>query len=62
MENQILTRDSKGITQEQLNEFRASFNHFDISKAGPLRKKELFVAPKNLKEEKYHYERGNVHV
>ena len=32
MENQILTRDSKGITQEQLNEFRASFNHFDKSK------------------------------
>merc|ERR1711956_180773 len=24
VENQILTRDSKGITQEQLNEFRAS--------------------------------------
>ena len=32
MENQILTRDSKGITQEQLNEFRASFNHFDKSR------------------------------
>merc|ERR1712032_1225713 len=29
VENQILTRDSKGITEEQLNEFRASFNHFD---------------------------------
>lgn len=29
MENQILTRDAKGISQEQLNEFRASFNHFD---------------------------------
>lgn len=29
IENQILTRDAKGITQEQLNEFRASFNHFD---------------------------------
>ena len=29
IENQILTRDSKGITEEQLNEFRASFNHFD---------------------------------
>lgn len=32
VENQILTRDSKGITQEQLNEFRASFNHFDKSR------------------------------
>lgn len=29
IENQILTRDSKGITEEQLNEFRAAFNHFD---------------------------------
>ncbi|XP_033124822.1 alpha-actinin-like isoform X3 [Anneissia japonica] len=27
--NQILTRDSKGITEEQLKEFRASFQHFD---------------------------------
>lgn len=29
IENNILTRDTKGITEEQLNEFRASFNHFD---------------------------------
>uniref|UniRef100_A0AAY4A819 Actinin, alpha 1 n=2 Tax=Clupeocephala TaxID=186625 RepID=A0AAY4A819_9TELE len=29
IENQILTRDAKGISQEQMNEFRASFNHFD---------------------------------
>ena len=29
IENQVLTRDAKGISQEQLNEFRASFNHFD---------------------------------
>ncbi|MGH0180495.1 UNVERIFIED_CONTAM: hypothetical protein FKN15_007737 [Acipenser sinensis] len=29
IENQILTRDAKGISQEQLHEFRASFNHFD---------------------------------
>uniref|UniRef100_A0A4W4EA85 Actinin, alpha 1 n=1 Tax=Electrophorus electricus TaxID=8005 RepID=A0A4W4EA85_ELEEL len=29
IENQILTRDAKGISQEQLSEFRASFNHFD---------------------------------
>merc|ERR1711937_601013 len=36
VENQILTRDSKGITQEQLNEFRASFNHFDKSCSGRL--------------------------
>uniref|UniRef100_A0A8C3F4H5 Actinin alpha 4 n=1 Tax=Corvus moneduloides TaxID=1196302 RepID=A0A8C3F4H5_CORMO len=31
VENQILTRDAKGISQEQMQEFRASFNHFDKS-------------------------------
>lgn len=36
VDNQILTRDSKGITQEQLNEFRASFNHFDKNRTGRL--------------------------
>ncbi|XP_062980426.1 alpha-actinin-2 [Elgaria multicarinata webbii] len=34
VENQILTRDAKGITQKQMNEFRASFNHFDRKKNG----------------------------
>lgn len=33
VENQILTRDAKGISQEQMNEFRASFNHFDRVRA-----------------------------
>merc|ERR1712071_571620 len=37
VENQILTRDSKGITQEQLNEFRSSFNHFDKNRVGHLK-------------------------
>ncbi|OCT79830.1 alpha-actinin-2 [Xenopus laevis] len=32
VETQILTRDAKGITQEQINEFRSSFNHFDKKK------------------------------
>lgn len=36
IDNQILTRDSKGITQEQLTEFRGSFNHFDKNKSGRL--------------------------
>lgn len=36
VENQILTRDSKGISQDQLNEFRGSFNHFDKSRSGRL--------------------------
>ncbi|KAL4656217.1 alpha-actinin-1 isoform X1 [Arapaima gigas] len=35
-QNQILTRDAKGISQEQLNEFRASFNHFDRDRSGTL--------------------------
>ncbi|XP_078462228.1 alpha-actinin-1-like isoform X4 [Lampetra planeri] len=36
VENQILTRDAKGISQEQLNEFRASFTHFDRCQEGAL--------------------------
>lgn len=35
VENQILTRDAKGISQEQLYEYRASFNHFDKVRARP---------------------------
>ncbi|CAG5096338.1 Similar to Actn: Alpha-actinin [Cotesia congregata] len=41
VENQILTRDSKGITQEQLNEFRSSFNHFDKNRTGRLAPEEF---------------------
>ncbi|GMT10757.1 hypothetical protein PFISCL1PPCAC_2054 [Pristionchus fissidentatus] len=33
-ENQILTRDSKGMSEEQVNELRSSFNHFDKDRAG----------------------------
>uniref|UniRef100_A0A8C2DYZ5 Uncharacterized protein n=1 Tax=Cyprinus carpio TaxID=7962 RepID=A0A8C2DYZ5_CYPCA len=29
IETQILTRDAKGISQKQLNDFRSSFTHFD---------------------------------
>ncbi|KAK7140496.1 hypothetical protein R3I94_012943 [Phoxinus phoxinus] len=36
IENQILTRDAKGISQDQMNEFRASFNHFDRDHSGAL--------------------------
>ena len=28
-ENQILIRDSKGLSEEQLQEYRKSFDHFD---------------------------------
>lgn len=38
IENQILTRDAKGISQDQMNEFRASFNHFD--RVSPCEKQE----------------------
>jgi Ca2+-binding EF-hand superfamily protein len=41
VENQILTRDSKGITQQQLNEFRSSFNHFDKNRTGRLTPEEF---------------------
>lgn len=41
VENQILTRDSKGITQEQLTEFRSSFNHFDKNRTGRLAPEEF---------------------
>uniref|UniRef100_A0A915JQZ4 EF-hand domain-containing protein n=1 Tax=Romanomermis culicivorax TaxID=13658 RepID=A0A915JQZ4_ROMCU len=34
IENQILTRDSKGIREDQLNEFRSSYNHFDKTRQG----------------------------
>uniref|UniRef100_A0A8C4XEV6 Actinin, alpha 2b n=1 Tax=Erpetoichthys calabaricus TaxID=27687 RepID=A0A8C4XEV6_ERPCA len=41
IETQILTRDAKGISQEQMNEFRASFNHFDRDESGKLRPEEF---------------------
>ncbi|XP_038075922.1 alpha-actinin-4-like isoform X2 [Patiria miniata] len=36
LENQILTRDSKGITEEQFEIFRQSFNIFDKNHSGKL--------------------------
>ncbi|KAK9959483.1 hypothetical protein ABG768_009607 [Culter alburnus] len=36
IETQILTRDAKGISQEQMHEFRSSFNHFDRKKNGAM--------------------------
>uniref|UniRef100_H3BAS1 Actinin alpha 2 n=1 Tax=Latimeria chalumnae TaxID=7897 RepID=H3BAS1_LATCH len=41
IETQILTRDAKGISQEQMNEFRSSFNHFDRDDSGNLRPEEF---------------------
>ncbi|XP_035535530.1 alpha-actinin-4-like [Morone saxatilis] len=41
VENQILTRDAKGISQEQLQEYRASFNHFDKDHSGALMAEEF---------------------
>ena len=38
---QILTRDSKGISEDQMNEFRMSFNHFDKNKSRRLEPKEF---------------------
>ncbi|KAM4607069.1 alpha-actinin-2b isoform 4-T4 [Polymixia lowei] len=36
IETQILTRDAKGISQQQMSEFRSSFNHFDRKKNGAM--------------------------
>lgn len=36
VENQILTRDSKGITEAQMKEFRDTFNHFDRDRSMSL--------------------------
>ncbi|CAK9301512.1 unnamed protein product [Gordionus sp. m RMFG-2023] len=56
VENQILTRDSKGISQEQLNEFRMSFVHFDKNKNGMLDPKDfkscLISLGYNIREDK----------
>ncbi|XP_063061255.1 alpha-actinin-4 isoform X1 [Engraulis encrasicolus] len=41
IENQILTRDAKGISQEQLHEYRTSFNHFDKDHSGMLQAEEF---------------------
>ncbi|XP_051578484.1 alpha-actinin-2b isoform X2 [Myxocyprinus asiaticus] len=41
IETQILTRDAKGISQEQMNEFRSSFNYFDREEKGKLRPDEF---------------------
>ena len=38
---QILTRDSKGISEKQMNEFRVSFNHFDKNRSRRLEPKEF---------------------
>ena len=38
---QILTRESKGISEDQMNEFRLSFNHFDKNRTRRLEPKEF---------------------
>ncbi|XP_057214249.1 alpha-actinin-2-like isoform X2 [Triplophysa rosa] len=35
-ETQILMRDAKGLSQQQLNDFRSSFTHFDRKKKGGM--------------------------
>lgn len=41
MENQILIRDTMGLSEDQLREFRASFNHYDKDNSGQLDKNEF---------------------
>ncbi|KAL5463195.1 hypothetical protein EMCRGX_G032073 [Ephydatia muelleri] len=40
-ENQILIRDSKGLSEDQIREYRASFSHFDKDNSGKLDKNEF---------------------
>jgi len=55
-ENQMLTRDSKGITHQQLEEFRKSFMHFDKSRARRLDPKDfkscLIALGYNIKDDR----------
>lgn len=41
LQNQIMARDATNITDEQLNEIRDSFNHFDKDKSGQLEHREF---------------------
>lgn len=41
VENQILMRDSIGITEEQMKELRTTFNHFDKDQTNKLEKSEF---------------------
>jgi len=41
VENQILMRDAKGLTKDQMNEYRNSFQHFDRDGSGQLSKEEF---------------------
>jgi len=41
IENQILMRDSKGITEEQMKEYKQSFNHFDKDRSSILEPNEF---------------------
>eukprot|EP00052_Salpingoeca_macrocollata_P018860 m.155408 g.155408 ORF g.155408 m.155408 type:complete len:878 (-) comp20807_c8_seq1:31-2664(-) len=41
LNNQILTRDAKHITEEQLKEYRDSFKHFDKDNSGKLERREF---------------------
>ena len=41
LSTQILTRDSKGISEAQMTEFKMSFNHFDKNRTKRLEPKEF---------------------
>lgn len=41
LDNQILTRDSKGLTAEQMNDLRTCFKHFDKNNTGRLEPNEF---------------------
>ena len=61
---QILTRDSKGITNEQMEEFRKSYFHFDKSRSRRLEPKEfkacLISLGYNIRDDRQVTERYNL--
>lgn len=56
VENQILTRDAKGISNQQLEEFRRSFLHFDRTRSRRLEPKDfkacLIALGYNIKDDR----------
>uniref|UniRef100_G3U448 Actinin alpha 3 n=1 Tax=Loxodonta africana TaxID=9785 RepID=G3U448_LOXAF len=60
VENQVLTRDAKGLSQEQLNEFRASFNHFDRKRNGMMEPDDFRACLISMGYDLQHFTTGEV--
>ncbi|KAA0197033.1 Alpha actinin sarcomeric [Fasciolopsis buskii] len=60
IENQILTRDSKGLTAEQMEDLRTCFNHFDRDHTGRLEPNEFKACLVSLGHKFSDEKRGSV--